>query len=97
MLHIPASFYPDEEAPPCGYWLGKAVKTKKGGLGDVGIMVTDEDGDEYIITQPHSIAAAWVVPEETGADKQGANNGAAAADDLMDVVILDGFTITASQ
>ena len=72
------------------------MKTNKGGLGDVGIMVTDED-EEYIITQPHSIAAAWVVPEETGADKQGANNGAAAADGLMDVVILDGFTITASR
>ena len=62
ILHVPASHFPDEVAPACGYWVGTAIKTPDGGTGDVGIFVEGEgDNADEIFTQPHAVAAWWVV------------------------------------
>ena len=59
ILHIPASVWPEEDPPPLGYWVGKAVHTRLGGLLDVGIKLVEEG---YIITQPHALACKWIAP-----------------------------------
>ena len=59
ILHIPASVWPEEDPPPLGYWVGKAVHTRLGGLLDVGIKLVEEG---YIITQPHALACKWMAP-----------------------------------
>ena len=41
-VHIPGSVFPDDDPPSCGYWVGKTVKTKKGGKGDIGIRIEGE-------------------------------------------------------
>ena len=58
-VHIPASVFPNEKCPPCGYWSGSTVKTSKGGASDVGILV---QGDE-VFTRPIAEAAMWVVAQ----------------------------------
>lgn len=56
---IPADVFPDDEAPPDGYWLGKVVKTAKGGASDVGILIEGEE----IFTRPRSEVAGWIREE----------------------------------
>ena len=59
-VHIPASVFPNEKCPPCGYWTGSTVKTSKGGASDVGIRV---QGDDEVFTRPIAEAAMWVVAQ----------------------------------
>ena len=62
VVHIPASVFPEEPAPPNGFWIGKTVRTKKGGALDVGILC---DGDKHIskniFTRLMAEVAGWVV------------------------------------
>ena len=54
VVHIPQSAFPKEVAPECGYWIGKIVRSNKGGRGDLAIKI---DGEE-IFTRPKSEVAA---------------------------------------
>ena len=56
VVHIPQSAFPDEAAPPEGYWVGKVCKTKKGGMGDVGIRIEGED----IFTRSRLEVVKWL-------------------------------------
>ena len=58
-VHIPQSVFPDDPAPPEGFWIGKTVSTTAGGTGDVGIEIPGEE----IFTRPRSEVAGWVVSE----------------------------------
>ena len=57
VVHVPASSFPEEEAPPEGYWVGKTVATGEGGTGDIGIKIPDQD----IFTWPRTEVALWLV------------------------------------
>ena len=57
VVHIPASAFPNEELPEGGFWVGKTVKTKKGGEWDIGILVPGEK----IFTRPMAEVASWLV------------------------------------
>jgi hypothetical protein len=59
-VHIPQSVFPEEEAPESGYWVGKTCYTKKGGTGDIGIELKEDDGS-YIITRPRDEVKQWLV------------------------------------
>lgn len=56
-VHIPKDIFPTEECPTCGYWVGKVVRTSKGGKGDVGIFV---EGEAEVFTQPKWKVAKWL-------------------------------------
>jgi hypothetical protein len=60
LVHIPHSVFPDEDAPPRGYWMGKICKTKKGGTGDVGIHIEGEE----IFTRSRLEVVKWLPAEE---------------------------------
>ena len=57
-VHVPCIVFPDDTAPSCGYWVGKTVKTNKGGACDIGILI---DG-EPVFTRSITEVAVWVVP-----------------------------------
>ena len=57
-VHVPQSAFPDFEAPECGYWIGRIVRSLLGGTGDNAIRI---DG-EPIFTRPKSEVEAWIVP-----------------------------------
>lgn len=57
-VHVPADAFPKEEPPPGGFWVGKTVRTNKGGKGDIGILV---EGDPEVFTQPKWRVAKWLV------------------------------------
>ena len=56
-VHVPASAFPDYEAPPEGYWVGKTCRTKQGGCADIGINIPGEP----IFTIAMTTAAKWLV------------------------------------
>jgi hypothetical protein len=57
VVHIPTSIFPDEaDAPECGYWMGKTVRTKGGGMNDIGIRIPNEE----VFTRPRSEVATWI-------------------------------------
>ena len=56
-VHVPASVFPDEPAPECGYWVGVTKATSLGGKGDIGVQCAGED----LFTWPRSEVAQWVV------------------------------------
>ena len=56
-VRVPASAYPDDEAPEEGYWEGKTVNTKKGGTGDIGIKIPGED----TFTVSMAVAKGWLI------------------------------------
>ena len=62
VVHIPHSVFPDEDAPPNGFWIGKICKTLKGGMGDVGIHIEGEE----IFTRPRLEVIKWLpaAPQE---------------------------------
>ena len=62
-VHIPQSVFPDEVAPPEGYWVGKICLTKKGGMGDVGIHIEGEE----VFTRSRLEVAKWLQEEEPSA------------------------------
>ena len=57
VVHVPSTAFPDESAPEIGFWIGRTVRTKAGGEGDVGIKI---DG-EPVFTWPMEEVAGWVV------------------------------------
>jgi hypothetical protein len=57
VVHIPASVFPDEEAPAEGYWVGKTVSTSQGGSADIGIKVSSEP----VFTRPRVEVYKWLV------------------------------------
>ena len=60
VVHIPATIFPEEEAPADGYWVGKTVSTRAGGAADIGIRV----GSEPVFTRPRSEVLHWIVRDE---------------------------------
>ena len=56
-VRVPASAFPDYEAPEEGYWEGKTVNTKKGGTGDIGIKIPGED----TFTVSMAVAKGWLI------------------------------------
>ena len=56
VVHVPGECFPDDPTPSCGYWVGKTVKTKKGGFADVGMKI---DGQE-IFTWPRVAVFKWL-------------------------------------
>lgn len=59
VLHVPASVFPDYQAPSCGYWTARAVSTPLGGIEDVGLKIQGEE----VFTWPKAEALKWVVKE----------------------------------
>ena len=56
-VHVPASAFPTHTPPESGFWVGKTVATKKGGLLDVGIKIAGEE----VFTRPQSEVSMWLV------------------------------------
>ena len=56
-VRVPASAFPDYEAPEEGYWEGKTAYTKKGGTGDIGIKIPGET----IFTVSMEVAKGWLI------------------------------------
>ena len=49
--------FPMHTPPESGFWVGKTVATKKGGLLDVGIKIAGEE----VFTRPQSEVSKWLV------------------------------------
>ena len=57
-VHIPASVFPEEEAPSKGYWVGKTVRTIRGGIHDIGVRA---EGDDGCFTRSKLEVAGWLI------------------------------------
>lgn len=60
VVHVPHSVFPEEPAPPEGYWVGKTVSTSLGGTGDIGIQIPGDD----LFTRPRAEVADWLVEDD---------------------------------
>lgn len=59
VVHVPHSAFPEEDMPTLGYWLGKTIKTRKGGTDDIGIKCI-VDGVAEVFTRPMAEVSGWV-------------------------------------
>jgi hypothetical protein len=69
IVHVPSSAFPNDPAPPEGYWIGKLCNTLQGGTGDIGVHIEGEE----IFTQSRmtlikQVAAAGAACEEAEGD-----------------------------
>ena len=55
VVHVPSEAFPDDRAPPDGFWPGKTVFTKLGGRLDIGIKIDREE----IFTRPKAEVWGW--------------------------------------
>ena len=62
-IHVPQATFPDEVAPPDGYWLAKTVRTRQGGTSDIGILCEGDNPREDVFTRPISEVLTWLVEE----------------------------------
>lgn len=60
IVHVPQSAFPNDPAPPAGYWIGKLCRTKQGGTSDMGVHIPGEP----IFTQPMATLVAWLPSSE---------------------------------
>ena len=57
VVHVPSKAFPDDRAPPDGFWPGKTVYTIQGGRLDIGIKIDREE----IFTRPRAEVWGWQV------------------------------------